>query len=103
MAQTTTTQTDERGVLFPSVDGRRSTTSTSRAVFAEATRAVAPDVAHAIESAKNWRRDYVRLLSDVEATSAQSAKNALLVAADGLDAVHRHLVFRRRETEVPLH
>jgi len=102
MAAHPATTAPEHGVLFPLVDGRRSTTSTSRAVFAEATRAVAPDVADAIESAKQWRRDYVRLLSDIEAVSAKSAKNALLVAGDGLDALHRHLVFRRDADEVPL-
>src|SRR4051794_8884030 len=102
MAQTTTTQTDETGVLFPSVDGRRSTSTTSRAVFAEATRAVAPDVARAIESARDWHKDYVARMADVEAASAASAKNALTVAGDGLDALHRHLVCSRGGQEVPL-
>jgi hypothetical protein len=93
---------DELGVLFPEVDGRRSTSTTSRAVFAEATRAVAPDVAHAIESAGDWHKGYVARMSDVEAVSAASAKDALTVAADGLNALHRHLVFARDGGEVPL-
>lgn len=92
----------DRGVLFPLVDGRRSTQSTSRAVFAEATRAVAPDVAQAIESARDWHKEYVDRLSDVEAASAVSAKAAAFVARDGLDAVHRHLVFARDDDEVLL-
>ena len=94
--------TADHGVLFPLVDGRRSTQLTSRAVFAEATRAVAPDVAHAIESSRNWHRDYVGVLADVEAASASSAKAAVLIARDGLDAVHRHLVFARDGAETPL-
>ncbi len=92
----------ETGVLFPLVDGRRSTGSTSRAVFAEATRAVAPDVAAAIETSRDWHRDYVPRLADVEAASAETRKAALLVAGDGLDAVHRHLVFSRDGGEMPL-
>ena len=92
----------ETGVLFPLVDGRRSTQTTSRAVFAEATRAVAPDLSREIESARDWHKDYVRRLADIEAVGASSAKNALLVASDGLDAVHHHLVFARDGAEVPL-
>lgn len=92
----------ETGVLFPLVDGRRSTQTTSRAVFAEATRAVAPELAREIESARDWHKDYVRRLSEIEAVGAASAKNALLVASDGLQAVHRHLVFARDGGEVPL-
>src|SRR3954468_13324753 len=93
--------TPDTGVLFPLVDGRRSTQSTSRAVLAEATRAVAPDVAAAIEASSDWRRDYVRRLSEIEAASAKSAKAAQLIAGDGLDALHRHLVFSRDGEEVP--
>lgn len=92
----------ESGVLFPSVDGRRSTQTTSRAVFAEATRTVAPELARAIESARDWHKDYVRRLSDIEAVGAASAKNALLVASDGLQALHQQLVFARDGAEVPL-
>src|SRR3954452_16063836 len=101
-ASTTGDRPTESGVLFPLVDGRRSTQTTSRAVFAEATRAVEPDLAHDIESSSNWHPDYVRRLGAIEAASARSAKNALLIAGDGLQAVHRHLVFARDDVEVPL-
>jgi hypothetical protein len=106
MAQTTaaplTRPDDEAGVQFPVIDGRRSTSTTSRAVFAEATRALAPDVAHAIESARDWHKDYVSRMSDVEAVSASSTKAALTVAADGLAALHRQVVMSRGRQEVPL-
>jgi hypothetical protein len=92
----------ETGVLFPLVDGRRSTQTTARAVFAEATRGCAPDVARAIDAAAKWRRDYVARLVDIEAASAASPKNALLVAADGLAAVHERMVFARDGEEVPV-
>ena len=92
----------DAGVLFPLVDGKRRTSTTSRAVFAEATRVVAPELARDIEASSNWHRDYVRRLSDIEAVSAGSGKNAVLVAGDGLEALHRHLVFRRDGDERPL-
>lgn len=98
----TDAQPAETGVLFPSVDGRRSTQTTSRAVFAEATRTVAPDLAREIESARDWHKDYVRRLADIEAVGAASAKNALLVATDGLQALHQQLVFARDGSEVQL-
>lgn len=101
-AEQTRTDDDEAGVLFPQLDGRRSTSTTSRAVFAEATRAVAPEVSRRIESARDWRKDYVGRMSDLEAVSTGSAKAALTVAADGLDALHRHLVFARDGIETPL-
>ena len=47
------------GVLFPLVDGRRSTQTTAKAVFADAARGVAPDVADSIERGDNWHKDYV--------------------------------------------
>src|SRR3954467_657401 len=90
-----TATTVETGVLFPLVDGRRSTQSTARAVFAEATRGCAPDVADAIDSSAKWHRDYVARLVDIEAASASTPKNALLVAADGLAAVHDRMGFAR--------
>src|SRR3954467_13496917 len=92
----------ETGVLFPVVDGRRSTQTTARAVFAEATRGCAPDVADAIDSSAKWRHDYVARLVDIEAASATTPKNALLIAADGLAAVHERMVFARDGQEVPV-
>jgi hypothetical protein len=94
-----TTTVGETGVLFPLVDGRRSTQSTARAVFADATRGCAPDVARAIDSSAKWRREYVARLVDIEAASASTPKNALLVAADGLAAVHDRMVFARDGSE----
>jgi hypothetical protein len=90
------------GVLFPLVDGRRSTQSTARAVFADATRGVAPDVADAIDRAGNWHKDYVGHLADVERVSAGSGKAALAVAEDGLFALHQRMVFARDGEEMPL-
>src|SRR5947209_6809369 len=79
------------GVLFPLVDGRRSTQTTAKAVFAEAARGVAPDVAESIERSANWHKDYVGHLSTLERVSALSPKSALAVASDGLSALHARL------------
>ena len=92
----------ETGVLFPAVDGRRSTQTTARAVFADATRAVAPDVAQRIEATRDWHKDYVGFLGEVERVSASSAKSASLVANDGLFALHDRMVFGRDGEEAPL-
>jgi hypothetical protein len=88
--------------LFPLVDGRRSTQSTARGVFADAARGCAPDVARAIEGSTKWRRDYVSRLVDLEAVSASSPKNALLVAADGLASVHERMVFATDGQSMPV-
>src|SRR5437763_3437879 len=90
------------GVLFPLVDGRRSTQTTAKAVFAEAARGVAPDVADSIERTGNWHKDYVRHLSALERVSASSPKAALSVAGDGLFALHERMVFARDGEEVSL-
>jgi len=90
------------GVLFPLVDGRRSTQTTAKAVFAEAARGVAPDVAESIERSANWHKDYVAHLSTLERVSALSPKSALAVAADGLFALHERMVFARDGEQMSL-
>ena len=96
------TSDQSHGVLFPSVDGRRSTQTTARAVFAEAARASSPEVADAIEHTRDWHKDYVRHLAAVERISAASPKAALSVAADGLFALHERMVFARDGEEMPV-
>ncbi|HET7530456.1 MAG TPA: hypothetical protein VFJ98_05810 [Mycobacteriales bacterium] len=102
MTSTTSAAVTDNGVLFPLVDGRRSTQTTARGVFADATRGCAPDVARAIDSAAKWHRDYVERLVDIEAVAAGSPKHALLVAADGLASVHDRMVFARDGAELPV-
>lgn len=92
----------ETGVLFPLVDGRRSTQTTARGVFADATRGIAPEVAQRIDTSRNWHKDYVAFLADVERVTASSAKAAATVASDGLFSLHERMVFGRDGDEVPL-
>ena len=44
---------------FPEIDGRRSTTATTRAILADAARAADPALAARIEACENWRSGYV--------------------------------------------
>ena len=90
------------GVLFPLIDGRRSTQTTAKAVFAEAARSVAPEVADSIERSANWHKDYVKHLSTLERVSALSPKSALTVASDGLFALHERMAFARDGEEMSL-
>src|SRR5436305_4738893 len=90
------------GVLFPLVDGRRSTQTTAKAVFADAARGVAPDVAESIDRSANWHKDYVAHLSTLERVSALSSKAAISVASDGLFALHERMVFARDDEELSL-
>src|SRR5438270_3007882 len=90
------------GVLFPLVEGRRSTQTTARAVFADAVRAVAPDVADRIETATDWHKAYVGSLGDIERVGAGSGKAASVIARDGLVALHDRMVFARGGQELPL-
>src|SRR4051794_3068604 len=91
-----------QGVLFPLVDGRRSTQTTAKAVFADAARGVAPEVADSIEGTGNWHKDYVGHLSTLERVSASAPKAALSVAGDGLFSLHQRMVFARDGEELSL-
>jgi hypothetical protein len=93
---------DGNGVVFPVVNGRRSSQDTARGVFADATRGVAPELASAIDATKSWHRDYVRFLAEVERVVAQSPKHALAVAADGTFSLHERMRFVRDGDECEL-
>ncbi|MFZ5540816.1 MAG: hypothetical protein ACOY5V_13880 [Pseudomonadota bacterium] len=87
---------DGEGVVFPvERDGRRSTSATGRAIFADALRAVDPDAAAKAERERNWRARYLvhaRRLVDHGAASSAAA-NAM--AAAGLRSAQRRLQFAR--------
>jgi hypothetical protein len=92
----------ERGVDFRSVDGRRSSQAVGKAAFSEAAASVDASLAAAIDREKEWRKRYLGPVRRIVEAGARSGKDALRIAADGLDAVHRNLVFREGEKEVPL-
>lgn len=87
------------GVVFPLVDGRRSTTATGRAVFADALRRVDPVGAAAAERETSWRHGYplhARRLLEAGLSDAESAHR---IAADGLASVHGRLRWQDRDGE----
>lgn len=92
----------EGGIDFRSAGGRRSSQAVGKAAFAEAAASVDASLAGAIEREKEWRKRYLGPVRRIVEAGARSGKDALRIAADGLDAVHRNLVFRRGDSEVPL-
>lgn len=84
------------GVAFPEGgDGRRSTTATGRAVFADAARRVDPQLAARIEHTSDWRTGYIRPLRDIVQAAAMTPEAATTISNDGLDSAHRRFAFVR--------
>ncbi len=82
------------GVVFPEVDGRRSTAATGRAVVADALRRVDPVGAGAAERETNWRSGYLphfRRLVEAGLTSPEAART---IAVDGLASLTTRLRYR---------
>ena len=76
-------------------DGRRSTTGTGRAIFADSVRAVAPELAARIEHTSDWRKGYIRPLRDIVAAAAATPESAVQISRDGLASAHRRFTFER--------
>ena len=76
------------GVVFPLVDGRRSTAATGRTVVADALRSVDPIGAGAADRETNWRAGYLVHFRRLVEAGLPSPDAALTIARDGLGAVH---------------
>lgn len=86
------------GVVFPTgEDGRRSTTATGKAVWADAVRDVDAALAARIDAARDWRTDYVRSVVDVTASGTRSPETAVAVARAGLASLARRMRFEQGE------
>lgn len=95
--------TTDEGVLFPAgPDGRRSTASTGRAVWADAMRGVDDDVAVRVGAAKDWRKDYVDAVVAHTAAATRTAEGCVLVARQGLASLADRMVFERAGQSRPL-
>ncbi len=93
----------QQGVLFPTgEDGRRSTTSTGRAVLADALAAADPTAAERARAAKDWRSAYLEHVVTLTAAGAASREAAVAIARAGLDSAHGRLVFARDGAERPV-
>lgn len=91
------------GVAFPEGgDGRRSTSATGRAVFADCIRNVDPAIAAHIEHTSDWRSGYMGPLREISLASALDGDAALTVSRDGLESAHRRFVFARDGEQLPL-
>ncbi len=89
MADSTHGDRSPRGVVFPQVDGRRSTSALGRAVVADALRAVDPVGAQAAERETNWRHGYLTHFRRlVEAGLLWEGRAAVEVARAGLESLH---------------
>lgn len=88
---------------FPAVnDGSRSTTTTARAVVADALRAVDPAAARKVEQIKNWREDYLGAIRDLVVAAAPSPQAAVTLSRAGLDSLHERFVWTADGSDRPL-
>ncbi|TAL13184.1 MAG: hypothetical protein EPN99_15835 [Frankiales bacterium] len=95
--------TTDEGVLFPAgPDGRRSTASTGRAVWADAMRGVDDDLAVRVRAAKDWRKDYVDAVVAHTAAATRTAEGCVLVARQGLASLADRMVFERAGQSRPV-
>jgi hypothetical protein len=91
------------GVVFPEVDGRRSTSALGRAVVADALRGVDPVGAQAAERETNWRQGYLdHFRRLVEAGLLRDGEAAVDVARAGLESLHSRMRSVSEAGEVPL-
>ena len=92
----------ESGVQLRAVEGRRSSQRVGKDVYASAARYVDAALADSIESQPKWRKTYLEPVRNIVALGARSPKDALRIATDGLDALHRNLEFVRDGVSRPL-
>ena len=78
----------EAGVVFPTADGRRSTSATGRAVVADASRVGDASLAASVERERDWRRGYVPAFRGLTLASMGTAEDAHAMARAGLESVH---------------
>lgn len=79
------------GVVFPEVDGRRSTSEVARSVVAAALCGVDPVGASAVERETSWRSGYPPHFRRLVEAGLASPEAARTIARDGLAALHDQL------------
>ncbi|MGI8727540.1 MAG: hypothetical protein ACR2K6_07670 [Solirubrobacterales bacterium] len=85
----------ETGVVFPQLDGGRSTTKTGRAIFADAARAADGGLADRISDERKWREEYLTHVRDLTEASAADSTAAIGIARAGIASVRERLSFER--------
>src|SRR4051794_40036044 len=101
MAPMRTEDSPGDGVVFPVVEGTRSTTGTGRAVVADALRAVAPELAREVLAVPDWRSGYLAPFREMTRLALVDPAGAGTIAADGLGAVRARFRFRRGGGDLP--
>ncbi len=86
-----TSPDSDTGVVFPLIDGRRSTSNTGRAIVADALRGVDLVGAIAVDRETSWRQGYVPHFRRLVEAGLPTADAAERIAADGLAACYLHL------------
>lgn len=89
----TSSATPDAGVVFPLVDGERSTQATGRNILAAATRQIDTAISEAARDETDWRSRYIDHFQQVTRLSAQ--QHSTQIASDGLSAVHAMMRHRR--------
>ncbi|MFP5351186.1 MAG: hypothetical protein ACLGIB_01310 [Actinomycetota bacterium] len=92
-----------QGVQFREQDGKRSSQLVGKTVYSDAARGVDEALASRIENQGAWRKSYLGPVRELVEAGARSATNATRIAQDGLASAHSSLMFRRADTEVPVH
>ncbi|HET8595896.1 MAG TPA: hypothetical protein VFM07_11660, partial [Intrasporangium sp.] len=92
----------QRGVVFPSVDGRRSTAATGRAVVAEALQTTDPVGAGSAERETNWRQGYRTHFRRLVEAGLPTPEAATGIAQAGLAALHDRMRFVVDGADAPL-
>ena len=87
-------QASPRGVVFPEVDGRRSTGATGRAVVSDALRPVDPVGASAAQRETNWRSGYLTHFRRLVEAGLARPEDARAIADAGLASVHERMRWR---------
>jgi hypothetical protein len=101
-ARTSTAADVREGVSFPSIEGKRSTSATGRAILADAARAAAPDLAERILASEDWRRQYAPLIRELTAASISDDERAISIACSGLESMRSRLTFADHDHETTL-
>ena len=81
----------ERGVVFPEVDGRRSTSAAGRAIVADALLPVDPVGSAAAQRETNWRSGYLTHFRRLVEAGLPSYADARSIAEAGLASVHERM------------
>ncbi len=93
---------EAHGVVFPEVEGRRSTAHTGRSVVADALRGVDSVGADAAERETNWRTGYVEHFRRLVVAGLTGPGAAERIAADGLTSLAARMHWSGPEGDQPI-